>query len=287
MKAVHPGLTPMQLDAALIAGDLTNDAGEPGRDDLFGHGIINAQKAVLAALALANGGSSDPGPILSGSTSALNFGSFQSEFEISLQNVGTPTLDITGITTGEPWLSVTPRNIDSTGAGTYGINVNRAGLADGSYSSEVSFTSATNNFNLNVVMQVASVDLSANAGTHFVILLDSNGNTVSQTFVQEPTVGFYNYTLTDVQPGDYQLFAGSDLDNDDFLCDGGEACGAFRTLDAPETFTVDADRNDLNFISGFRQTISAGTATAQGAPVPGTVPEAGFAIDKSKFENSQ
>ena len=32
MKAVHPGLTPAEFDAALAAGDLTDDLGAPGRE---------------------------------------------------------------------------------------------------------------------------------------------------------------------------------------------------------------------------------------------------------------
>jgi subtilisin family serine protease len=52
MKSIYPALTPAEFDALLASGELTDDAGPPGRDDFFGHGIINARKAVEAALAL-------------------------------------------------------------------------------------------------------------------------------------------------------------------------------------------------------------------------------------------
>ena len=71
MKAVHPNLTPDEFDNALAAGDLTDDLGTPGRDNIYGFGLINAQMAVLAALALATGQGSNPGPILTASASNL------------------------------------------------------------------------------------------------------------------------------------------------------------------------------------------------------------------------
>ena len=39
MKAVHPGLTPMQFDNALASGSITDDLGLPGRDDRYGWGL--------------------------------------------------------------------------------------------------------------------------------------------------------------------------------------------------------------------------------------------------------
>ncbi|MDH4039287.1 MAG: S8 family serine peptidase, partial [Gammaproteobacteria bacterium] len=50
MKAVNPGLSPADIDALLIRGELSDDLGVPGRDNEYGYGLINAQRAVLAAL---------------------------------------------------------------------------------------------------------------------------------------------------------------------------------------------------------------------------------------------
>ena len=57
MKAVYPELTASDVETLLQAGSLTNDIGISGRDDDFGHGAADAFKAVQAALALENGGS--------------------------------------------------------------------------------------------------------------------------------------------------------------------------------------------------------------------------------------
>jgi hypothetical protein len=84
--------------------------------------------------------------------------------------------------------------------------------------------------------------------------------------VNTPRDGLYSFSFTDVPPGSYRLFAGTDSDNDDLLCDAGEACGAYRTLDAPEVLIVEGDRSDLDFLSGFRQNFGASSSalTAEG-----------------------
>lgn len=253
MKAVHPNLSPAEFESALLSGQLTQDLGPPGRDDQFGAGLLNAQKAVLSAQALANGTSPDPGPILAGSVNRLNFGTFQTGFELLLSNAGTGSLVVNPASSDQPWLTATASATDAAGLGTYTLNVDRAGLANGTYTGRLTFASNSNSHRVDVLMQVSALDLVANAGTHFIILVDDAGNTVSQGLVNTPDQGRYAYTLSNVPPGSYRLFAGTDLDNDDFLCDAGEACGAFRTLDSPAVLVLSADRSDLDFLSGFRQ----------------------------------
>ncbi len=50
MRYLHPGLTPAQLDSLLAQGALTDDLGATGRDTQYGWGLINARKAVDAAI---------------------------------------------------------------------------------------------------------------------------------------------------------------------------------------------------------------------------------------------
>ncbi|MET0335989.1 MAG: S8 family serine peptidase, partial [Rhizobacter sp.] len=69
MKSVVPGLTPDTVDTLLAAGRLTVDIGTPGRDDLYGHGLIDALKAVQAAQ---NIGGTAPA-LLVAAPGALNF----------------------------------------------------------------------------------------------------------------------------------------------------------------------------------------------------------------------
>ena len=50
IKAAAPGLTPDQVEQALVAG--VTDLGAAGRDDIFGHGLVNALQSVRAANSL-------------------------------------------------------------------------------------------------------------------------------------------------------------------------------------------------------------------------------------------
>lgn len=258
---------------------MTDDLGSAGRDDVFGFGLINAQKAVLAALALATGQGSNPGPILTASASALNFGAFLDTLDFTVQNAGTGSLTINAVTTDQPWLAATPTNVDGNGLGTYTLTVDRTVEPnDGTYTSTVTVDSDANDITLTAIMQVASVGLNADAGLHYVILVDANGTTVGQTQTTV-TGGVYPYTITNVNPGQYRLFAGSDADDDAFLCDAGEACGTYRTLDTPEVLSVNSDLTGLDFLSEFR--VNLGTLGAQAQNADGN---SGYRIAKPSEE---
>ena len=158
MKTVHPLLTPDEFDTALAAGDLTDDLGVPGRDDQYGHGLINAHKAVLAALALASGQTSDPGPILSLSASTLVFGSApinQEQQTLTLANVGTGVVSLQNISTTAAWLSVAPDVVDGAGMGSYTVTVNRTSLVDGSYNTTIDITTDATNPSATVTVSTA------------------------------------------------------------------------------------------------------------------------------------
>lgn len=256
MKAIHPGLTPTQFDMALSAGDLTEDRGAPGRDDLYGNGLIDAQKAVIAALDMANQGA-PINPILVASPTSLNFGAFDTQFDVEIANAGGGAVTVNQATADQPWLSVAPTSVDAEGLGTYAIDVDRSMVAnDGTYSGTVTFTSTANDAEVGVVMQRSSLNIDADAGFHYILLVDtSTGDPVGQVATNAVN-GEYPFTFNNVAAGLYQIFAGTDSDNDVFICDGGEACGAFRTLDSLDDIVVNSSRSGLDFVSGFRVNIS-------------------------------
>ncbi|MFP6817279.1 MAG: S8 family serine peptidase, partial [Pseudomonadales bacterium] len=282
MKAVHPNLTPIEFDTALAAGDLTDVLGAPGRDDQYGHGLINAHKAVLAALALAAGQGADPGPILSLSASTLVFSSALEQQTLTISNVGTGTVTVllADIIPSEDWLTLITDAIDATGMGTYLVDVDRTGLAEGSYSATIEITSDAPNASVTVAvtMRIITSSPSADAGLHYVILVEDNGDTVAGILdVVTVDNGAYTYSINDIPPGQYRVFAGTDSDDDNFLCDDGEACGTYGTLDSPDSVTIDGvDLTDIDFTSEFRvnlnvQNTSTGVAD-QNAPAPEPAP---------------
>jgi len=199
---------------------------------------------------------------------------------LEVRNLGTGTLVIDQVASSEPWLTSQPISVDANALGSYAVNVNRTGLDDGSYSGTLTFIpadSAVNSVSIAVVMQVSTANVEANAGLHYIILVNEAGETVGIPGVQAVDAGRYEFSLPDIPPGEYRLFAGSDMDDDAFLCDSGEACGAYRTLDAPETIVVDpalaTEISGLNLVSEFRTVITtpagatASAATSNGIRV--------------------
>ncbi len=99
MRAVNPALTPALFDTLLASGALTTDLGTAGRDDIFGHGLIDARKAVEAAA-----GTTPDTPFLLVSPTGLNLGTSQTQTSFQVSNGGGGTLTIASVTDDQPWL---------------------------------------------------------------------------------------------------------------------------------------------------------------------------------------
>jgi serine protease len=162
MKAVHPALTPAEFDALLASGALTTDLGAAGRDDVFGWGLIDAAKAVIAAQ---NAASGVPTATLSASPGRLDFGATLSTATLDLTKLGNAALSVTGVSGDEAWLSVTPGTVDANRLGSYNVSINRTGLGAGSYSATISATTSTGTtLKVPVSMQVGTGPVQANNG---------------------------------------------------------------------------------------------------------------------------
>lgn len=264
MKAIYPGLTPDKLDTLLQNGDITADLGSPGRDNLFGYGLIDAYKAVVSA-ELANGGTGPtPTPTLVVSPSSINFGTDVNSVTISVTNGGGGTLSVNTLTGSATWIHITPiqSEVDSNGLGSYTVTVDRTGLSDGTYPATITFTSSANTVTVQVIMQVG-VTITGDAGYHYVLLVDPDTFvTIAQVEV-EAVSGLYSYTFTDVESGTYMIVAGTDSDNNRYICAIGEACGAYISLDMPKPVTVNSNLTGLDFDTSFDFNISASSAGAE------------------------
>ena len=246
MKSVNPELTPQDVDGLLVRGELSDDLGAPGRDDAYGHGLINAQRAVRAALAAA-GNPVAGNPLLSASAETLNFSASTTSLELELRNSGSGELELLAIDTSEPWLTISPTGANGNGLGLYRVSVQRGGLADGVYDADIIARSSVNSLTVRVIMSVGGDSASADVGVIYILLLDRDSGETLQEFGAVARAGEYRFSFSDLPAGRYSLVAGSDADNDLFICDAGEACGAWLTLDQPLDIDLDSDRGDLNF----------------------------------------
>ncbi|UCD27335.1 MAG: S8 family serine peptidase, partial [Planctomycetota bacterium] len=254
MKAANPALTPADLDTLLIGELITEDLGDPGRDDQFGYGLIDAFKAIGEA-------SGSIPAILVPNPSSINFGTSATTRILDLTNgSSSDTIQITDATASESWVTVTPaaalpNDLNPSDIASFIVDVHRTGLADGVYDAEITITSdAFNNpLTVSVSMQVGTPFLGGNAGFHYVLLSDPD---TLQTLYQvevgyNQATGVYAYTFTGVRLGTYQIFAGTDSDNDFWLGDDGEAFGAYQTVDQPTSITVSGNLSGLDFATGF------------------------------------
>jgi serine protease len=252
MKGLAPNLTPQDIDNLLASGALTEDLGTVGRDDQFGAGLLNAYKATVAA-ANTGGQPVDPTPILAVSPAALNFGTALNSQTLTVLNGGTGNLTVNPPTEDSGgWLRVTPIQVSASGIGVYTVSVNRAGLADGVYSATLTLTSSANTVQVKAIMQVANTLSAGAVGRQYVLLADPDtGQTVADATVTRQADGSYAYTLSDISAGTYEIFAGSDSNNNSLICDTGESCGAYLTTDEPIRIEVNQDRSSLDFVSGY------------------------------------
>jgi serine protease len=202
---------------------------------------------------------------------ALNFSPDVGTQTLAVSNGGSAPLTITSVelTPASAWLSVTPP-AGASGLGSYTVNVTRGTLAAGAYSGSIRLVSAAGSITIPVVMQITSggVSASSDLGQQYILLVDADTLDAKYQVTARVSGGVYNFNFTGVAPGTYKLFAGSDADNNDSICDVGEACGAYLSLDSPVTITVNANRSGLDFFSGYTTSIGASALGVDRAASP-------------------
>lgn len=239
MKSVHPAMTPAQFDGLLTSGAITRDLANNGptvRDDQFGYGLIDAFKAVGEARRLATSQALPPAALVA--PSALDFGTTLTTQTVTLSNVGQGSLSASGTASTSPWLTVSPQSVNAQGLGTYTININRTGLVAANYAGNVNFVTNAGTKSLPVSMRVGATQQAGDASTVYVLVIDALTYQVVYFAEINSNNGNYAWSLPQVLPGNFYILAGTDMDNDQFICDAGEACGAYLTLSDPSQLSI-------------------------------------------------
>lgn len=268
MRAVNPNMTPDDFDL-LLAGNhpgtttrITDDLGSAGRDDSYGYGLINALNAIRAAGEIAGIGAVDT-PVMQVVPRDLDFGAEVSSFAVTARNAGVDTLSVTGVTPSASWMTVDPT---SGGEGSYTVSVNRNGLADGVYSGTISVVSNGGTVTVSVRMSVGQQEATGGEiGTVYVLLVDPEDFVVAAQ--EQPTAANgYTFNFTYVQPGEYVLFAGTDMDNDGFIDDKGEGLGAYPTVLDPAVIELFQNRSELAFNVNYSINVQAPSSMTKVSP---------------------
>ncbi|MCK6445064.1 MAG: S8 family peptidase [Planctomycetes bacterium] len=248
MRAVDPNLTPAEIETILTT--TATDLGAPGRDNNFGWGLVNAAAAVNSA---AGGGVLAPALALGSTDVTLLPG--VDDATIVVTNVGNGLLAVddpsVNTTSGGNWLAATrvvPANPTSTDTTGILIEVDRTGLADGTYDGTVDLTSNGGNAQIAVTLEVSSI-VTPNVDI-FVLVVDAfTFDTLAQDVVNPSTD--LDWRTPDVIAGDYYIVAGSDDDDDGFI--GGaldQYFGIYPTLNDPFPVTVNdgTSKKHLDFV---------------------------------------
>ena len=236
MKAVYPDLSAHDFNALLVNGDLTNDLGEEGWDRLYGFGRLNAYKAVLAAQSLYSASS----PILNEphivtSSAQLSLSDLDSVAFVDVANAGAET-SLISVTTSQPWLSVrfsdyNPAEV-ADGFGIYEIIFDSEAVDYGSYYAEVEFVGASGlPKRLPVYAEKAELTSDQLIAPIHVVLYDTELDVFLESEVaEERGNGIFDYRFDALAPGRYLVLAGSDIDNDYYICGYAETCGGYPLL---------------------------------------------------------
>lgn len=248
MKSLYPALDYDTVLALLASGLITEDLGPPGFDERHGWGLIDALQAVFQAQTLAAGGVA-PG-LLIAEPNTLDFGAVITDRTLRLRRQGDEPLSVSRVDSDAAWLSVQPLAVDAAGLGDYRVAVDRRGLVPANYSAAITVTSSGNRvLTVPVTMRVGAIG-PGDVGLIYVLLLDRDFQTVaSQALLGQN--GRYAFRLAGIPPGQYYLVAGTDADNDGFICDPGEACGAYPTIGIPDPIRFDRNRTNLDFVVGY------------------------------------
>ncbi len=233
MLAVNPNLSADEIEQMLISGLLTDDIRISGADNLYGHGLINARKAVTTALASL---SSNPilNSYLSSSISSFEFSPDLSEIVFETRTIGNDAITINSIDYDAAWLDVTSLG-QISGVENWRLNIDRLGLAEGLYNETLSFNSSANVLNIEVILQVNSPTQRYQVGPLLVDLINTDNNN-SVRIESSFNNNVYNFSFTNLAAGNYHISVSSDL-NGNGQNDEGEAAAQ------SEVFILNSDRN--------------------------------------------
>ncbi len=250
MKWANPNLTGLQIETLIASGKITDDVGNAGYDIETGFGLINAKRAVdaaIAAIAVPGNPTPAPAPVagrIEASPSLLGFGPVRSDFELLLQKVGAVNDRVVSVTSNTPAITVAPKagKVDANGLGTYAVTLDRTKIGLGPLpNAQITVATSGKSIVIPISAEKRASANSGNLGPMYVLVIDADsieGKSVAETMVVAPTGGAYSYSITltgttNAPPArNIQIYAGTDLDNDGTICSRGEACGAYPLVDS-------------------------------------------------------
>ena len=279
MRWANPALAPADIDALLAQGALSDDLGLAGRDNSFGHGVVNALKAVEAALGARSGSppAAQPTPLVA-RPSTLDFGSSSTALTLRVAPSGTAGSDeaVLGMVSDSTAISAEPLVVDAQGRGDWRVRVDRSRVpaTTASYFPRLTVQlSPSRSVQVQLAFTVVAADAASrggDVGPVYVLVLDPDSNQLREVRASFAD-GRYSWRMNGYTGTRAVIVAGTDLDADDLLCQPAEVCGGFPVLGTVESMTVPISRTRLDLDFGLLPRTDASVARL-GRPAPVTTP---------------
>ena len=235
MYSIDSDMTPAKVNTYLQAGYLTDDIGASGPDTSFGYGRLNLAKAVENTLVQLGDSSTT---FFASNTSYANFGSATTQINITISKVGNASLSVSSLSADDGTGFSYTSSVDSNGAGTYTIYLNRGSIPNGEFQNRLYFNlSNSAKISIGLYYKVGSDRSRANLGKVFVGLYNSsNSLTASGELSLDGSLSFLGNDIVD---GNYYFIVSTDVDDDGYVCDVGELCEYYPEYgSSPSYFTV-------------------------------------------------
>ena len=222
LYALVPELLTSQVDALIIDGHLVDDIGIEGKDDDYGYGLLNINKAV-ARIIDEEGldftyGSISPGTV--------NLSVDLDTYELTISKVGDGELSVSSIENDLPSaVTISEINVDDNGFGTYQVLFDRSSLPDGLYRTNTRVTFS----NENIQSSVATFQVGPERDRPYVEFIstylyqvDDVAGTISLVFGNDGEMvdGEVAFSAENLPDGQYYFSYFSFIDN--FIRDVGE-----------------------------------------------------------------
>ena len=253
--ALKPEWDAVQMEAFIKSGFFTDDIGTEGKDDEFGYGLINLDKAFTN---LIDGGLDFTYATIT--PGSFNFGYTDTEKLITITKVGTGDLSVTQVTSPNSELvSIEAIEIDASGFGTYKITLIRGDVPDGTYNgSVVAELSDDSKSNVTFTYSLGAERVGPEIGYVLAYLYDDNGDYYKGWRIQLGEGGL-TFQVTDIDIGTYKWLFSTNIDSDGYIRGYGEIWENYPELTSQYEFFTLTD-SDIEASSVYLKTRSSGGA---------------------------
>lgn len=244
MKSLQPNLTHTEVTRLIQSCTITTKLGTCQRNDSLGFGQIDAFLAVQQIL------SNAPFALLSTNASTIVLSHAQPNIKLSVRNLGDLDASQIQISSNQSWLRVGSFNstLVAQQQATLELDADLTGLVGHQHHATLTIsyqdTAQSRSVSLSVVLELATASDGPQAPLYVLLeKLDCNTNDCP---IQTSRVQKGKFTFSNLPLGSYRLYAGSDIDADNYLCQLAESCGVYPDSGSSQALELTQSLQDVH-----------------------------------------